>query len=246
MKQERISVVIPSYHNEGTVADIVLRSLVYTDDVIVVLDGEPEKSQQSLDAAGLHPIIVAYEKNRGKGDALKEGFKKAILMGFEYAITLDSDGQHYPEDIPLFIEAFMRNKESMIVGARRFEDPNIPGGNTFANKFSNFWFHFQTGLRLSDTQTGFRLYPLSMMDAGWRVTSRYESELEFLVYAAWHGVNLVEIPIRVYYPPQRERISSFHPVYDFLRITLLNIFLTSGAVFYYLPARLICKWRHRR
>ncbi len=246
MHRERICVVIPSYHNEGTIADVVKRCYQHTDQIIVVLDGEPEKSLQALKDADLHPTIVSYSKNKGKGDALKEGFKKAILMGFEYAITIDSDGQHYPEDIPSFIEAFCQNKGAMIIGSRNLENVDIPGGNSFANKFSNFWFHFQTGMNLKDTQTGFRLYPLSMLDSGWHVTSRYESELEFLVYAAWHGVKIVEIPIQVYYPPQNERISSFRPFYDFFRISVLNTILTTGAIFYYLPARLIRKWRKRQ
>ncbi len=246
MKRERISIVIPSYHNEGTIADVVSRCLVYTDQIIVVLDGEPEKSQQALLEADLHPTIVAYEINKGKGDALKEGFKKAIHQGYEYAITIDSDGQHFPEDIPLFIDAFLKNKGAMIVGARNLSADNMPQGNTFANNFSNFWFHFQTGLNLSDTQSGYRLYPLSMLNSGWHVTSRYESELEFLVYAAWHGEQIVEIPIRVYYPPENKRVSSFRPVRDFMRITILNTILTTGAIFYYLPHRAIRKWRNRK
>lgn len=246
MQEERICVVIPSYHNEITIADVVSRTMAFTQQVIVVLDGEPAKAQQALAEAGLKPTVVAYEKNRGKGDALKMGFKKAILMGYEYAITIDSDGQHFPEDIPLFVEAFLHNKGAFIIGMRNLCQKNMPQGNSFANNFSNFWFHFQTGLKLSDTQCGFRLYPLSMMNAGWHVTSRYESELEFLVYAAWKGVRIVSIPVQVYYPPIAERVSSFRPVYDFLRITVLNIVLTTGAVFYYLPARILRKLKRRQ
>jgi len=246
MQKERICVVIPSFHNEGTIANIVRRVMVYTSQIVVVLDGEPEKGLQALKEAGLSPTIVAYKKNRGKGDALKMGFKKAILMGYEYAITIDSDGQHFPEDIPMFIDAFSKNRGAFIIGTRDLNQENMPQGNSFANNFSNFWFHFQTGIELTDTQCGFRMYPLSMMNAGWHVTSRYESELEFLVYAAWRGVKIVSIPVNVYYPPINERVSSFRPIYDFLRITLLNIVLTTGALFYYLPARFIRKCRRRK
>ena len=83
------------------------------------------------------------------------------------------------------------------------------------------------------------MYPLSMLNAGWVITSRYESELELLVYSAWKGVKLVPIPIRVYYPPQGERVSNFRPFQDFMRITLLNIVLTTGALCYYLPLQMI-------
>jgi glycosyltransferase involved in cell wall biosynthesis len=167
-------------------------------------------------------------------------------MGFEYAITIDSDGQHYPEDIPLFIEAFLKHRGAFLVGVRDFGEENMPGKNNFANKFSNFWFYFQTGISLPDTQCGYRMYPLSMLDANWHVTSRYESELEFLVYSAWKGKKLVTVPIQVFYPEEGKRISSFRPFWDFLRITILNIVLTTGAVFYYQPARLIRKRGHRQ
>ena len=121
-----------------TLTDIVCRVKVYTDNIIVVLDGDPEKSLKLLRDADLHTEIVCYEQNKGKGTALKEGFARAIRMGYEYAITIDSDGQHFPEDIPLFIETFMQNKGAFIVGARDFSNPNMPHGNNFANKFSNF------------------------------------------------------------------------------------------------------------
>lgn len=243
MTEERICVLIPSYHNEATLTDIVCRVKEYTNNIIVVLDGDPEKSLKLLRDADLHTEIVCYEHNKGKGTALKEGFARAIRMGYEYAITIDSDGQHFPEDIPLFIETFMQNKGAFIVGARDFSNPNMPHGNNFANKFSNFWFHFQTGISLADTQTGYRLYPLHMLNQGWFITSRYESELEFLVYSAWKGIKIISIPVQVYYPPQEERVSSFRPYRDFLRITAVNCFLTMGALLFYLPMRIIRKFK---
>ena len=242
--RERICVVVPTYNNGATIVDVLRRISRFTGHIIVVNDGSTDRTHELIAAAGIDGLVtVEYERNRGKGDALKEGFKKAILLGYEYALTIDADGQHYPEDIPLFIDAFRANRGAFIVGMRQLEQENMRQGSNFANKFSNFWFHFQTGLRLADTQCGYRLYPLNMLDAGWIVTSRYESELEFLVYSAWKGVRLVGIPVRVFYPPKAGRVSSFRPVYDFLRITLLNIVLTTGAVFYYLPARIIRKLR---
>lgn len=101
METEHICVLIPSYHNEKTIVGVLHRVMMYTDNVIVVLDGEPQKACQVIADAGLKPYILSYKKNQGKGHALKEGFKEAIRRGYEYAITLDSDGQHYPEDIPL-------------------------------------------------------------------------------------------------------------------------------------------------
>ena len=237
IRDNRICVVVPTYNNGSTVADVVRRIQQLTDQVIVVIDGSTDDTRQQLES--LQVETVDYAQNQGKGHALLEGFKRAIQMGYEYAVTIDSDGQHYPEDIPLLCEASEQWPDALVVGARRFDDPNMPGGNTFANRFSNFWFTLQTGIRLTDTQTGFRLYPLRHLKGMRFITSRYEAELELLVYAAWGGVKVVEVPVRVYYPPQEERVSHFRPVADFMRITMLNAVLTTVAFVYGWPRKLL-------
>lgn len=98
----------------------------------------------------------------------------------------------------------------------------MPSKNTFANKFSNFWYKVETGQTLSDSQSGFRLYPLTRLKGMRFYTPRYEFEVEVIVRAAWRGVAVKNIPIRVYYPPQEERVSHFKPAKDFTRISVLN------------------------
>ena len=183
--------------------------------------------------------VVDYGANRGKGYALKAGFRKAQELGFDYAITIDADGQHFASDIPCFVEALSRHPGSLIVGSRNLSEENMPSANTFANKFSNFWFRLQTGIKLPDTQTGYRLYPLKKMGKLWWLTSRYEAELEALVYAAWQGIPIVPIDVKVYYPPVGQRVSHFRPVYDFVRISLLNTLLCLLAVVYGYPSKFI-------
>jgi hypothetical protein len=119
----------------------------------------------------------------------------------------------------------------------------MPSRNTFANKFSNFWFRLQTGIPLEDTQSGFRLYPLENINLSWPITPRYEAELELLVFSAWRGVPVVSVPVRVYYPPEDERVSHFRPFRDFFRITVLNSVLTIVSLFTFIPARL---WKRVR
>ena len=122
----------------------------------------------------------------------------------------------------------------------------MPGGNTMANRLSNFWFAAQTGIRLPDTQTGFRLYPLRRLSGVHLITARYEAELELLVFAAWAGVELLSVPVRVYYPPQGERVTHFRPFADFMRITLLNTAFWLVALFYGWPKALLRKLRRVR
>ena len=136
------------------------------------------------------------------------------------------------EDIPLLLKAYSNNPNSLIIGQRSFNNPNMPNKNSFANRFSNFWFKLQTGKKLNDTQTGFRLYPLKKMKRMKPLNNRYEAEYELLVRIAWRNIKLIEQPINVYYPPLEERVSHFRPTKDFVRISLLNTFLTIAALFY--------------
>ena len=118
----------------------------------------------------------------------------------------------------------------------------MPGKNTFANKFSNFWFRLETGLKLEDTQSGYRLYPLRKMNVQscW-YTAKYEFELEAIVFTAWGDVAVKNIPIHVYYPPQAERVSHFRPFRDFTRISVLNTVLVLITCLWIIPRNLLRK-----
>lgn len=245
MKKYRIGVVIATYDNAGTIANVVRRVEAITRDIIVVDDGCTDNTLALLQQLDVPPHIVTYKPNRGKGHALVQGFKKAMQLGWDYVITLDSDGQHFPEDLPQLVAAWTQHKDALIVGERGTGHLNMPRGNTMANKFSNFWFTLQTGIQLNDTQTGFRLYPLKRLRWLGITTSRYEAELEMLVFAAWHGIDIVPVKVRVYYPPQGERVTHFRPWADFGRISLLNVALCFGAVVYGWPMRLYRKIKNR-
>ena len=237
LRARGICVVIPTYNNDGTIGQVVGDTLRYCSDVIVVNDGSTDSTSEIL--SKIEDItVVSYSANRGKGYALKRGFKKALEKGFAYAITLDGDGQHYPDDIERFLKANQDHPGALILGKRQLEGADRSKGSNFANKFSNFWFYVQTGKKMEDTQTGFRLYPLHKLYGLSLLTSRYEAELELLVLASWHGVELISIPIKVYYPSRAERVSHFRPGRDFARISVLNTLLCFLAVVYGLPLRL--------
>ncbi len=225
--------VVPTYNNAKTLKTVLDRLWVYTHDILVVNDGSTDETLQILHHYP-HPIhLISYTKNRGKGYALVAGFREAMRMGYDYAITIDSDGQHYPEDLPLF---FSKAKElqqpAIIVGRRELEHANKSRWSIFATRLANFWFAFQTWQYLPDTQSGYRLYPLHHLHGLNLITSRYEAELELLVFAAWHGVAIDTVPIRVYYPPKEERVSHFRPGWDFARIFALNTLLFFVSIFF--------------
>jgi len=232
----KVCVVVPTYNNASTLASVVGDILSHCPDVIVVNDGSTDSTGKILEGLSSKVMVVNLERNRGKGKALKAGFEKARELGFTYAITMDSDAQHKASDIPSFLTENEKHPGALLLGVRKeLSQENKPKGNTFANRFSNFWFHLQTGLRLPDTQCGFRLYPLESLGKLSLLTSRYEAELEMLVFQAWKGVEIIPIPVDVAYP--EDRVTHFRPVMDFVRITILNTVLCILTIFYALPLK---------
>jgi len=224
-RQLQCCVIVPTYNNSGTLGKVLDSLLRQTDQVIVVNDGSTDNTRQVLEN---FPSIrvVSYTRNRGKGFALRTGFDAATKLGYEYAISIDSDGQHLPEDMRALLEKVSTEPGALLVGSRNLDKEGIPKGTTFGNRFSNFWMWVETGLRLPDTQSGFRLYPLRRMEGLRFFTDRFEFEIEVLVRAAWKGIRILPVPVEVHYPPKTERISHFRPYKDFARISLLNAVLT--------------------
>lgn len=230
------AVVIPTYNNDRTLGGIIAGVRRYCADIFVVNDGSTDRTAEVLASTeGIRTI--AYARNRGKGYALRRGLRAAREAGFRYALTIDSDGQHYPDDIARFIERIERRPDTLLIGARNLTADNMPARNTFANRFSNFWYLVETGRRLEDTQSGFRLYPLRRLGRLRSLCSRYEFEVEVIVRAAWRGVEVENIPVKVYYAPEGERVSHFRPLRDFTRISLLNSVLVLEALLFYYPWR---------
>lgn len=227
-------VIIPTYNNAGTLADVINGILTYTDQVVVVNDGSTDTTAEALkDFQNIS--VCQLDKNKGKGAALRTGFKYARSKGFDYAITIDSDGQHSTDDIPKFIDALISEPDTLFIGARNMAQDGVPGKSSFGNKFSNFWFKAETGISLPDTQSGFRLYPIKKLEKLHFFTPKYEFEIEIIVRAAWKGIAVKSIPIKVYYFSEEERVSHFRPFKDFFRISILNSVLFLMAIFYFHP-----------
>lgn len=277
-------ILIPTYNNAGTLADVVRRALQQGLPVMVVDDGSTDGTAEVL--AGLQSAVRAQNKafscpdcgdaerevfpsakkiadatgntslsdnetsdaaekaslsvirhvvNQGKGVALKTGFQEALRLGYSYAVTLDADGQHHPEDVPV-LQA-QKGEKTLVVGSRSIRGKD--GRSSFANKFSNFWFTLYTWIKLPDTQTGYRLYPLKNLPSLRLLSARYEAELTLLVFSAWKGLKLVPVPVQVEYP--EDRVTHFRPGKDFTRISILNTLLLFVALFYGYPKTLLRK-----
>lgn len=244
MSQSRICVVIPTYNDASRIVNLIERTNRFTDDVIVVNDGSTDNTLELIHESNVRCQVVSYERNRGKGYALVEGFKAAIHGAYEYALTFDSSGMYLPEDIPLFIRAFQGHKQALLLGVRGLFDDGTLRVESIASRMANDAFFFQTGKRVLDALSAFRLYPLSKMSKSWMVTTRYESELELLVYAAWRDIPIVNVPIHVQLSLKQKPHRILRRLKDTIRIFGANILLTFGAVFYFLPASIIRGLRH--
>jgi len=240
LKQMGICVIVPTYNNHKTVNRVIESVLEYTDDLIVVNDGATDNTPDILKEFGDRIYLISYAPNKGKGYALRMAFAKATELGYHFAITIDSDGQHFANDIPKFIEVHRSHPEAVIMGARNLEAAGMAAKSSFANRFSNFWFRLQTGIYMPDTQTGFRLYPLDKIKVIPLFTNRFEFEIEVIVKLAWRDVPFVSVPIQVKYDPI-ERVSHFRPGPDFTRISFLNAWFTILTALYHLPRRLLTK-----
>jgi glycosyltransferase involved in cell wall biosynthesis len=216
IKNTRFAFVIPAYNHAGTVAQVVKDAQALGFPVFVVDDGSTDSTYDQIkEIAGIQ--ILRHEQNRGKGAAILTGFTAASNVA-DWAITIDADGQHYPEDARKIIKAIPKKIRPIVVGARAgMEGKHVPWTSSFGRKFSNFWVRTSGGPAISDSQSGFRIYPLPEALHLKTKARRFQFEVEILVHARRNGIPVIEAPVRVNYNPYGERISHFRPFVDFLR-----------------------------
>ncbi|MGP8154566.1 MAG: glycosyltransferase family 2 protein [Smithella sp.] len=215
-RKNRFAFVIPVYNHAGTVAQVVAEAQALGFPVFVIDDGSTYNTYDQIkETEGIK--ILRHEQNQGKGAAIMTGFTAAEAVA-DWAITIDADGQHYPEDAQKLIKAIPKKTRPIIVGARDYiPGEHVPWTSSFGRKFSNFWVRTSGGPAISDSQSGFRIYPLPEALNLKTKSRRFQFEVEILVHAKRNGISVIEAPVRVNYNPQGARISHFRPFVDFLR-----------------------------
>jgi glycosyltransferase involved in cell wall biosynthesis len=214
--KDRFAFVIPVYNHAGTVARVVKDAQALGYPVFVVDDGSTDDTYNQIKE--IKDIqVLRHEQNLGKGAAILTGFAAASAVA-DWAITIDADGQHYPEDAKILIKAIPKNKRPIVIGARAgMTGEHVPWTSSFGRKFSNFWVWTSGGPVISDSQSGFRIYPLPEVLHLKTKARRFQFEVEILVHAKRNGIPVIEASIRVHYNPEGGRISHFRPFVDFLR-----------------------------
>lgn len=228
---------MPTYNNQGTLLKVIEELKLYTSNIVIVNDGSTDSTPEILNSFP-EIRVLNFPQNRGKGEALKQGFNFAENLGYDYAVTIDSDGQHYPDDLDIFLRDLENKKdgdpEILLVGDRNMGQDGIPGKSSTGNKFSNFWYLVVTGVQLHDTQSGYRLYPLKIINPIKLYTKKFEFEIEVIVKASWRNVTVKNIPIKVFYDKEN-RVTHFRPFKDIVRIVLLYMWFVLVSFFYIHP-----------
>ncbi len=209
-------IIVPTYNNARTIAEVVRGAVVHDLPVLVVIDGATDGSREAVRAFdGIECIDFAV--NRGKGFALLAGFEAAHAHGFARAITIDSDLQHDPRDVPRFVRAAEEDPRAIVVGVRDMKAAGAPRANRLGRALSNLYLRVLTGARVRDSQSGFRSYPLPEVLALRCTPSRFEYEFVVLVAAARAGIPIAHVPISVRYE-RAIYVTHFRKGRDFLRI----------------------------
>lgn len=220
MKFKNIIAVVPTLNNDLTIQKVVDDILSYNLKVIVVDDGYTNPVSNILQE-NENLFIIHHKTNKGKGESILSGARKARELGYEYFVTLDGDGQHLASEIEKLKFAITNNNQ-IIIGARNFDIVNVPNGSKFGRWFSNFWACWDTGFKITDSLSGFRIYPISILKLQYK-TSKFDWEMEVLVKHAWAGNEIVETVIECYYPKADERVSHFRKFQDTMAIVWVHV-----------------------
>lgn len=234
MNKHEIIVIVPTYNNDNSIQKVVDDILSFEYKLIVIDDGYDNPVENIL-KENKNLTILRHNINRGKGEAILTGAKEAKKLGYKYFISLDGDGQHLASQIEKITD-FCKDEDEIIIGARDFEIDNVPNGSKFGRWFSNFWATWDTEQEIKDSLSGFRLYPISILDLEIS-TSRFDWEMEVLVKHSWKGKKIKEITVDCYYPTPEERVSHFKKFWDTAAIVMVHIRL--------LPLKFILKRRYK-
>jgi glycosyltransferase involved in cell wall biosynthesis len=203
----RVAALVPAYQAAAQLGEVLMRlqALDPCPEILVVDDGSRDATAEVARQFGVR--VVSFAGNRGKGNALLEGFRE--LGECDAVITLDADGQHPPECLPDFIRAAIG---ADIVLGRRARTADMPAGRRFANWFSSAWSSLLAGQPVDDSQCGFRLYRRDVFQRTPITPGRYELESEIIVRAARLGFRLTHVDIPTVYGEEKSQISASRDV----------------------------------
>ena len=207
-----VAAVIPAYHEEKHVADVVRRTLQQLDHVLVVDDGSADATASAARNAGAE--VIVHPQNIGKGESIKTGLRNWLDRNFSYVVVLDGDGQHLPEEIARFLEAASLTRAELLIGTRMSDVREMPLVRRLVNRYMSNKISRLCGQLIPDTQCGFRMVHRSLIPDLLGGAERFDYETEMLILASRKGRRIESVPITTVYS---DEVSSIHPVRDTIR-----------------------------
>ena len=212
MDRTNVACLIPAYLEERHIGDVVRRAKCHLDRVLVVDDGSSDATSSEAKQAGAE--VIRHDLNRGKGAAIKSGLRELLATNVQYVLILDGDGQHCPEEIPLFLEAANRLGAPFLLGNRMATAGEMPLVRRLTNRFMSWQISRVCRQSIPDTQCGFRMIHRDVIPHLFCETNAYDYETEMILIASLKGFQICPVPVSTVY---RDEVSKIHPVNDTFR-----------------------------
>ena len=219
-KDDGICIVIPAFSEEKHIASVVEQIRQYSDHVVVVDDGSPDQTAAEAEKAGA--VVLRHNGNKGKGVALTTGFEYARKKGFEAVITMDADGQHDPNDLPKFVEAYRRTGIPVLVGNRMVDVKDMPLIRRWTNRFMSWMLTRIMGQYVPDTQCGYRLYRCDVIPYISAESEGFAAESEVLLRVSDRGIRIDSVRIATIYGDEKSKINPFSDTIRFFSMIMSN------------------------
>jgi glycosyltransferase involved in cell wall biosynthesis len=210
--RKTVAAVIPAYLEEKHIADVVRRTLVQLENVLVIDDGSPDATAATARNAGAE--VIVHPQNLGKGESIKTGLRRWLDRNLNYVVILDGDGQHLPEEIARFLEAASSTRAELLIGTRMQDVREMPFVRRAVNRYMSNKISLLCGQSIPDTQCGFRMMHRSLIPDVLGGAERFDYETEMLILASRKGCRVESVPITTVYS---DEVSSIHPVRDTIR-----------------------------
>lgn len=218
-----IYAVIPAYNEVSLITKVVEETKKYVDGVIVVDDGSLDDTAAVARKLGV--ILVRHRVNRGKGEALRTGFREALKRGAEIVVTLDADLQHSPSEIRVLLSYLNKTAADIIVGSRFLTKKNIqsmPGIRILSNMITSAILKFFFRVPVTDSQSGFRAFRAGALRVLDTREARFAAETEILIDARQKGFIIREAPISISYSTERSKISPLLDTFRWLKAVFIK------------------------
>ncbi|MDH4037299.1 MAG: glycosyltransferase family 2 protein [Candidatus Krumholzibacteria bacterium] len=219
-----LAAIIPAYNAGAHLAAVIdtVSRYVPRGRIVVVDDGSSDDTRAVAQRAGV--VVEVHPQNRGKGAAIRSGIARAATLGVTYAILLDADGQHNPDQIPAFVARARETGADMVVGNRLVDTGNMPWLRLVTNHVTSAVVSALAGQKVPDSQNGYRLIRLALFARIPLTTSRYEIESEMIIRAGRAGGKIASVPVQTIYGAEKSFINPFIDTGRFLRMVVKSVF----------------------